>query len=204
MTSPQRSTAGGAAETKLRLLAAARSVTCVAGVTGASARKIGNEAGVNQALVFYHFSTVSALVAAASDHFVTEALERVRVKMNRAASTADLLAIAAELRTREGPVGNIAFMTQILAAAPHDKVIAGAAERALSAWTGQIHRALETITADTLVGESIDTAGLASLITAAFVGLELYTESNPAGGRAAQRTLADLTAAIDALLFTRP
>lgn len=184
-------------------MAAARTVACEAGVAGASTRKIAAAAGVNQALVFYHFAGVHELIAAASNHFVDEALARHSEEFARAATTADLLEIAEALRRGEGQKGNVAFMAQVLAAASIP-VIGGAAAYALDAWTREIARTLERITAGTVAAELVDIEGLAPLITAAFVGLELYSGASPRGGVAAAETLASLTGMVDSLLAAGP
>lgn len=188
-------------DTRIRLLSAAREVVCDQGVAGASARKIAAAAGVNQALVFYHFAGVHELIAASSTHFVDEALEHYREPLAAARTTSDLLKIAEDLRSREGR--NAAFMAQILAAA-QIPVIGEAAAHALGAWTEQIDGALQRITTGTVLAEVMDTRGLAPLITAAFVGLELYDGANPSGGAAAGESLTSLTAMIDSLLSAGP
>ena len=58
-----RSRHGGAAsmsDTRAKLLSAAAEALRVDGVAGLSARSIATRAGVNQALIFYHFKTVAA------------------------------------------------------------------------------------------------------------------------------------------------
>lgn len=188
-------------DTRMRLLSAAREVVCEEGVAGASARKIAAAAEVNQALVFYHFAGVHELIAASSTHFVDEALKHYREPLAAARTTAELLAIAGDLRSREGR--NAAFMAQILAAAKVP-VIGEAAAHALRAWTEQIDGALQRITTGTAVPEVMDPSGLAPLITAAFVGLELYDGANPSGAAAADEALESLSAMIDSVLSAGP
>ena len=55
-----------ASDTRERLLAATIDLLGGPGLTAVSARSVANAAGVNQALVFYHFSTVAALVREAT------------------------------------------------------------------------------------------------------------------------------------------
>lgn len=202
-TTPARDTPRSR-QTQLRLLAAAREVACAEGVAGASARKISGAAGVNQALVFYHFETVNELIAASSNFYVDEALDQYREALRQARTLTDLLEIADGVRSQEGQKGNAAFMAQILAAADQDSAIGGAARYALDSWTAQIADALERITAPTPVSGLVDARGLAPLLTAAFVGLELYDGANPRGGQAAKATLESLTKMLDSLLDAGP
>lgn len=203
MPTPPSQDASRSGETKTRLLDAAREVSCAEGVAGASARKIAAAAGVNQALVFYHFASVNDLIAAASNFYVDEALEQYRQQFETAQTLTDLLRIAEGLRSREGEKGNVAFMAQVLAAA-HTPVIGEAATYALESWTAQIARVVERITGGTVLPELIDVDGLAPLITGAFIGLELYEGAHPQGGESAARTLGLVTQTIDSLLTAGP
>ncbi|MFC7103761.1 TetR/AcrR family transcriptional regulator [Nonomuraea rubra] len=56
------------ADTRTKLLDAALETLRTQGMAGASARAIAATAGVNQALVFYHFGSVDQLLAAACEH----------------------------------------------------------------------------------------------------------------------------------------
>lgn len=188
-----------AAATRARLLRAARELVCEAGVHGASARKIAARAEVNQALVFYYFTTVSDLVAAASRHYVEAEITQHRDALAAVARIGDLLAVGRAIQEREEATRNVAFMTQILAAAPHDPVIAAAARHALRAWVGAIREPLHRVLAGSPAGELLDLDGLAHLVASGFIGVELYAGSDPSGGEQARDTLARVGSVLDAL-----
>ena len=70
----------GLSDTASKLLAAAEAVVFEQGITGLSVRKVGNRAGVNPALVTYHFGGVAALLeklAAFNVEPMLEAWERL-------------------------------------------------------------------------------------------------------------------------------
>lgn len=193
-----------AGDTKIRLLDAARQVICDRGLAAASARAIGARAGINQALVFYHFGTVAELIEAASNRAVDHAIEHYRAALDGAASLEELLTIARDLKEREHAVGNVAFMAQMLSGAGHDPVIARAARYAMSAWTGQVHTALDRVLGETVIADLVDTAGLAYLVSAAFIGLELYGAIDPQAATAALSSLDSLGDLVDRLGRTGP
>lgn len=191
-----------ATATRTRLIDAARAITCETGVTGASARVIAAHAGVNQALIFYHFHTVLELIAAASNHFVDQAVARYRDALAEVSTIDGLVTLARELHERENDTGNVALMTQILAAAGQDPVIRRAADYATATWTMQTRVALAQVLAGTTTGHLINIDGLADLVTASLIGLELYaTTTNP---ERAFDALATIGRIVDALATPNP
>lgn len=175
--------------TRARLRAAALAVVREQGLAAASARTIAAHAGVNQALIFYHFDTVAALIAAASDEAVEATVANYRADLIAARSVPELLAVARTLHEQERSNGNVAFMAQLLAGAAHEATLAAAGQRALDAWAGAIAPALERALAATPLAGDLDPADLAHLISASFVGLELYAGVDPAGAEGALTTL---------------
>ncbi len=131
------------------------------------------DAGLNQALIFYHFGSVAELIEAASDEAVDLRLAHYRTKFDGAQTLAELLALAHELHDTERAEGTVRVMAQLMAGAPGDPVIARATRRALAAWTGEVERTLRRLLEPTPLAEVTDPAGLAQLITATFVGIEL-------------------------------
>lgn len=188
-----------AKDTKTRLLDAARQVVCDVGMAAASARTIAASAGANQALIFYHFGTVSELIEAASNRAVDQAVSQYRIALGEASTIDGLLAVGRQMHSRENSLGNVTFMAQILAAAPHDPVIARAARYAMAAWTDQVHAALDRVLGGTAVEDLIDLKGLAHLISAGFIGLELYGATNDQAATAALASLDSLGLLVDAL-----
>jgi AcrR family transcriptional regulator len=73
--------------TKDKLLAGTLQVLTERGIAGTSARTIAAAAGVNQALVFYHFGSVDELLAAACRH---GAEQRVALYRDRLAQVRDI------------------------------------------------------------------------------------------------------------------
>lgn len=70
------SASGGA--TRLELLEGALRTLAEQGIATTSARSIATAAGVNQALIFYHFGSVDELLAAARVHGAERRVSRFR------------------------------------------------------------------------------------------------------------------------------
>ena len=191
-----------AEETRARLRDAALSVVRERGVGGASARTIAAAAGVNQALIFYHFGSLSDLIAAASDAAVEDRIALYREAFADVRSLSDLLSIARDVHERERQAGSIAVMAQIMAGAQDDPVLAGAARRALAAWSGEVDAVLRRVLPASPVGSLLESTGLAQLVSASFVGIELYHAADPDAADLAFATierLNDVVSAIESL-----
>lgn len=198
--SPPPNTATTTAETtKQKLRRAARQVVCDEGLSGASARKIAACAGVNQALVFYHFSSVSELLEAASGEAIEASVEYYRSAFDDVTSINDLVRVARHLHEREHALGNVTFMAQMLSGAHHDPVVARATRFAMDAWSAEVRVALDRVLGDGPLAGLVDTAGLADLVCAGFIGIELFGSADPKGAERAIGVLEQIGGLIDLL-----
>ncbi|GAA4946982.1 TetR/AcrR family transcriptional regulator [Actinoplanes utahensis] len=161
-------------DTKQRLLDGALLALREHGVTGVSARTIAAAAGVNQALVFYHYGSVDELLGAAC---VATTKARVAAYADRFAavgSLRELLRVGRDLHTEELAAGNVSVLAQLLAAAQTGERLAGPTGEALRLWAGEIEAVLTRLLRGSPVAEVADIPGLAQAVSAAFVGIELY------------------------------
>ena len=186
-------------DTKERLKLAAAEIVAEQGLSSATARAIGERAGVNQALVFYHFGTVSDLVEEASNQAVAVAVERYRSRFDGADSLGALLRIGRELHEHEQSVGNVALMGQLMANASRDAAIARAARHAMTSWVREIERVVVRVLADSPVADLVDPHGLSCAVAASFIGMELYETVDAQEADGAMKTLAQLGVLVDAL-----
>jgi AcrR family transcriptional regulator len=188
-----------AEDTKARLRSAALVVVREKGVGGASARTIAAAAGVNQALIFYHFDSVSELIEAASDEAVEARIRLYRDAFAGVESLSDLLAIARKVHEQERQAGSMTVMAQIMAGAQSDPVLARAGRHALAAWTAEVDQVLRRVLVTSPLGSLIDGAGLAQLVSAAFIGIELHHGADPEAADLAFSTIEHLNDVLSAL-----
>lgn len=183
--------------TKQRLIEGALQAIRTHGIAGVSARTVAACAGVNQALVFYHFGTVDDLLAAACH---TATAERVKVYRDRFAavgSLRELLDLGRDLHAEESREGNVAVLAQLLAGAQTDKRLARPVQAALQLWTAEIESVLHRLLDKSPLADVTDPAGLARAVSAAFIGLELYEGVDPSGATAALDALERLAVLVD-------
>jgi AcrR family transcriptional regulator len=181
-------------DTKAKLLDGTLQALIEHGIAGVSARTIAAAAGVNQALVFYHFGSVDELLAAACRHGAEQRVAFYRDRLARVSDLRELLALARELHAAEKAAGHLNVLGQLLAGAQTQPRLVPATAAGLSLWTGELERVLTRVLDGTPVSEFIDTGGLAKAIAAGFVGLELYEGVDPEGTAGALDALGQLAA----------
>ncbi|WP_163507647.1 TetR/AcrR family transcriptional regulator [Fodinicola acaciae] len=177
------------ADTKQRLIDGAMAALREHGIAGVSARTIATAAGVNQALVFYHFGSVDQLLATACQVASKARVDAYRERFAAATSLRDLLDVGRDMFDAERELGNVSVLAQLLAGAQTDQKLAEPVAAALRLWTNEIEGVLRRLLAHSPVAEVADIPGLTDAVAAAFVGLELFGGVDDA---AAQRALSAL------------
>lgn len=175
--------------TRERLLSATIEALRVDGIAGVSGRTIAARAGVNQALVFYHFGSVSELVQAATRSSVDASIASYRERLAEVTTLSGLLALGRDLHRLERAAGNVALMAQVMAGAQGDPALAGAASDAMAAWSEEIEKVVARALEGSVLGRLVGGEGLARAISAAFIGLELLDGVDPAAATAALEEL---------------
>ncbi|WP_392674878.1 TetR/AcrR family transcriptional regulator [Streptomyces sp. LN785] len=187
------------ADTRTRLLAGALHMITEQGIARVSARSIAAAAGVNQALVFYHFKSVDELLSAACRHGAEQRVAVYRERLNRVRNLGELLELGRELHATERADGNVAVLAQLLAGAQTQPRLAPATAAGLALWIDEIEGALARVLADTPLAEFVDVPGLARATAAAFIGLELYEGVDANGAERALDALEQLSALVTVL-----
>jgi len=183
--------------TRERLLDGAMRAIREHGIAGVSARTVAAAAGVNQALVFYHFGTVDELLVAACRVATEERVARYRERFAGVRSLRELLDLGRELHTEESRQGNVTVLAQLLAGAQTDARLAAPVRSALHLWSDEIESVLDRLLAGSPLADVADPAGLAHAVAAAFIGLELYEGVDPGGTGAALDALQRLAVLLD-------
>ncbi|GIH44997.1 transcriptional regulator, TetR family [Microbispora rosea] len=186
-------------DTRTRLLEGALETLRTQGIAGASARVIATAAGVNQALVFYHFGTVDELLAAALRYGSEQRVAVYRARFAAVNSLKELLDLGRALHADEREAGNLAVLAQMLAGSQMDGKLAPATADGLGMWVTEIEEVLGRVLAGSPLAEFVDVAGLARATAAAFVGLELYEGVDKDGAERAFDSLEQLAGLVAVL-----
>ena len=160
-------------DTRRKLIDGAVETLRTRGIAGISARSIAAAAGVNQALIFYHFGTVDGLLDAACRESTAARVELYRDRLAAVGSLRELLALGRELNIAEREAGNVAVLAQVLAGAQQDAALAATARESLRLWVAEVAAALDRVLAGSPVSELTSTSQLAPAVAATFIGIEL-------------------------------
>ncbi|MBG6094662.1 TetR/AcrR family transcriptional regulator [Nocardioides sp. NBC_00368] len=185
--------------TKAKLMSAVTDLLKEDGIAGVSARAVADRAGVNQALVFYHFGTVMDLVDQACRAATDEAAASYRDELAEVTSLSELLALGRVLHERERAAGNITVMSQLLAGAQRDKTLAETGRYAMGRWNEEIEAAVARALEGSPVESVVDAPGLSRAISSAFVGLLMYDGVDRPGADSAFAALEQLGSLVEVI-----
>ncbi|GGL29937.1 helix-turn-helix transcriptional regulator [Phycicoccus endophyticus] len=157
--------------TRENLMDAAVRLTASAGARGLTARAIGAEAGVNQALIFYHFDGVEGLLRAAYERATRAMVEDYAAALEKASSFADLYAVGEQLGARSRADGSAALLTHVMAASHHDALLASAVADALGVWRRVVADAVDRVVAAHGLEGTLEVDALARALAASTIGM---------------------------------
>ncbi|MGW0910151.1 TetR/AcrR family transcriptional regulator [Streptomyces sp. NPDC002784] len=186
-------------ETKTKLLEGALRTLTEQGIAKTSARTVAAAAGVNQALVFYHFGSLNDLLAAACRYGAEQRVARYRDRFAAIGSLSELLTFGREMHEEERAFGHVSLLGQLLAGAQTHESLGPATAAGLDLWITEIEQVLTRVLAHTPFGEFVDPPGLARAVAASFVGIELYEGADAEGAGAALDALEQLGRLVAAL-----
>ncbi|MFY1689564.1 TetR/AcrR family transcriptional regulator [Plantactinospora sp. WMMB782] len=184
-------------DTKQRLLDGALAAISAHGIAGVSARTIASAAGVNQALVFYHFGSVDELLAAACTVNTAARVRAYSARFAEVRTLRELLDVGRTLHEREKELGHVSVLAQLLAGAQTDRRLAESVAAALRLWVAEIETVLRRLLTGSPFADVADVGGLARAVSGAFVGLELYEGVDEAGADQAFAALEQLALLVD-------
>ena len=188
----------GSTDTRAALIDGAIEALREVGFAGASAREIARRAGCNQALVFYHFGSVTELLLAALDDISTRRLEAYQQMLDEADTLTDLIDSARTIFSDDLDSGHVAVLVEMISGA---QAIPGLGEQVaerLAPWRAFAETAVRKGIAGSPVAAVLPVKDLAHAVVAGFLGLELLAGLD--GDRAAALALFDRARLVAALL----
>ncbi|PRX96030.1 TetR/AcrR family transcriptional regulator [Allonocardiopsis opalescens] len=175
--------APGAEQTRDRLVEAAGLVLRTEGYTGASARTIAREAGVNSALVFYHFGGVDALLLAALDRSSAQRMELHEATAARARTLEELVEAATEIYRADVEGGHITLFSELVAAAVTRPELRAEIARRSEPWIAFLERHLDRVIGGSPLARLLPPRELASAAITFYLGANLFTVIDDDGRR---------------------
>ncbi len=189
----QRST-----ETRAALVQGAVQALGEVGFAGASGREIASRAGCNQALVFYHFGSVTELLLAALDDVSARRLAAYSRALEQAESLSDLIESARAIFSEDLDAGYVAVLVEMITGAQSTPGLGEQVAARLAPWREFAETAVRKAVAGSPVALLVPAKELAHGVVAGFLGLELLASLD--GDRAAALALFDRAGNVAGLL----
>ena len=164
--------------TRDRIVEAALRTIREAGFADTTARAIARTGGFNQALIFYHFGSLDAVLHEAFAEASARQIEKYRAAAAEVSSLSDLVRIARRLHEEDLETGAVTAITQLMAAASAPEERAALLER-FDGWIGLVQDALERAMAGSPLTEVAPVREAAYAICAMFLGIELMSRLDP-------------------------
>ena len=177
------------ADTKAELIAAATEVLRESGFSGASARKIAQRAGCNQALVFYHFGSVPDLLVAALQDVSTRRMEAYQGLLEHTGTLADLASAARVVFEADLDAGHVRVLTEMISGAQSVPGLGERVSQVLAPWRAFAQDAVTEVLAASPLGPVLPPEQVAHAVVAGLLGLEMLASLD--GDRQAALALFD-------------
>jgi AcrR family transcriptional regulator len=161
-----------------RLITAAIESLLHEGFAGASARVIARRAGCNQALVFYHFGTVTNLLLAALDETSRRRMERYGQAVGAVSTVAELVQVAGQIYREDLDAGHITVLSELISGASSVPGLGAEVSQRVIPWIDFSEAAVTRVLGVSLIGELLPARDLAYAIVALYLGVEMLSHLN--------------------------
>ena len=171
--------ASQSSETRQRIMAAALQTVRESGITGTSARAIATTGGFNQALIFYHFGSVTNLLIEAARASSAARVGAYQEVTEEVTSLTTLVDVARRLHDEAEADGSVAVLTQLMAGAASDPEMGAAILAGFEGWIDLVESALMKALEGQPIAGAIPPRQAAYSISALFLGIELMARLDP-------------------------
>jgi AcrR family transcriptional regulator len=192
-------------ETRTRILEATLHTLRDDGILAATARSIAKKGDFNQALIFYHFGSVAALLVAAAKYEGESRAARYAERLESIDSLQELVRVARELHVDEVESGGLNVLTQLLAGAASSEELRAGLMESFQPWMRLVEHAVNQVIGDTPYAGLVRNEDLTYAITALFLGIELLHTLDPDNEQATSlfATFEMLATVIETLLLAQ-
>lgn len=193
----------GRIPTRTRILEAALTALRDEGIAGISARTIARYGDFNQALIFYHYGSVDALLIAVARSESERRSALYAEALRDVTSLRELVAVARRLHEEEFQAGTVAALTQMIAGAVGTAELAQGIREAFEPWTALVGESIGRVLAGTPYAGLLPEGDLTTAVAALFLGIELLVGLDPdaAAGASLFTTMEAVATLVDGLLL---
>jgi AcrR family transcriptional regulator len=172
-------------DTRARIITATVQTLRDEGIVAATARSIARKGEFNQALIFYHFGSVTDLLVSAAKYEGERRASRYKDRLENIQSLQELVAVARELHVEEVESGGLNVLAQLLAGAASSEELRQGLMESFQPWMQLVEHSVEIVLANTPYAGVVKTEDMTYAITSLFLGIELLHTLDPDNERAA-------------------
>jgi AcrR family transcriptional regulator len=173
-----KATAQDRSGTKTVIVEAALATLKEEGFAGASARTIARRGGFNQALVFYHFGSVTNLLLAALDESSARRMAAYQTALEELSGPGldELVALALRLYREDLASGHITVVTEMIAGSLADPALKAQIAGRVEQWVDLAEAAVAGALGGSALGGIMPARDIAYGIVAMYLGVEMLTQ----------------------------
>jgi AcrR family transcriptional regulator len=161
--------------TKQQIVQAAFDTLRERGFAAASSRAVAERGGFNQALVFYYFGSMDALLLAALDWTNEQRLTIYREALAGAKTLDDLLTRAAPLFDEDRKTGHVTVVSQMIAGSVARPELASETLKRMEPWLELCEQTLGRVLGGSPLLQALPTRELAYAVVTFYLGANLLT-----------------------------
>ncbi|GAA3148653.1 TetR family transcriptional regulator [Planomonospora alba] len=162
-------------ETRRRLVEAAAEVLLADGYAGTSARAVAKAAGVNSALVFYHFGGVDQLLLAALDRSSEQRMTAYREAVAGARTLEELVEAANAIYRADLEGGHITLFSELVGAGIAKPELRAEITKRAEPWIEFVEQTLERVIGGSPLARLLPPRELAYAAITFYLGVNLFT-----------------------------
>ncbi len=146
------------------------------GFAGTSARAIASRGGFNQALIFYHFGSLTDLLLAALERTSRDRMESYRSAVDAAGSLQDLVQVAARLHGEDLRSGHITVVSEMIAGSLTHPELGPEIVRQMQPWLDFTTATIEKVLAGSPFEDMFPARDVAFAVVAFYLGADLLAQ----------------------------
>ena len=133
-------------------------------------------AGCNQALIFYHFGSVVALLLAALDAVSASRLARYRAAVEQVGSLGELVDVAGGIFSDDLDAGHVAVLLEMISGSASTPGLGQEVAARIAPWTDFARQSIDDVLTKSSIGSLLPAKELAHAVVALYLGLELLAQ----------------------------
>ncbi|MGH2806870.1 MAG: TetR/AcrR family transcriptional regulator [Actinomycetota bacterium] len=179
MAVTSRNAPGRGAAKRDQIVAAAFETLQEVGFSKASTRAIAATGGFNQALIHYHFGSLTALWLAVVDQSAAIRMERYRAAVTDATTLEEMVEVAATIYREDREGGHITVISELIAGSLSDAELAAGLVARMQPWIEFVEEVIDKLIGDTPFAAMIPKRDAAAALVAFYMGANLLIRLEP-------------------------